>query len=237
MRDFGFASSSGGELAGQGFSGQELIGNTLQPEPRGIYGRGGKRLFDVVFAILLLPILAPVIFGLWLLVRRDGGAGFFGHTRVGQDGVAFKCWKLRSMVVDAETRLKTHLESCPEAAAEWARDHKLTDDPRINRLGRVLRKTSLDELPQIWNVLKGEMSFVGPRPVVDAELEKYGQSLPAYLAQKPGITGLWQVSGRNDISYDERVALDVRYMRERCFAKDLSIILKTGSAVLCRTGR
>lgn len=205
--------------------------------PTGVYAAGGKRIFDIFFALLLLPVLVPVIALLWCVVRRDGGPGFFGHTRVGQSGKAFKCWKLRSMVVDAEARLQAYLEANPEAAAEWARDHKLTDDPRINRLGHILRKTSLDELPQIWNVLKGEMSFVGPRPIVTKELTKYGSSVSAYLVQKPGITGLWQVSGRNDISYDERVALDVAYMFKRSFSTDLKIIAKTALAVVDRTGR
>ncbi|KIC36398.1 exopolysaccharide biosynthesis protein [Leisingera sp. ANG-M7] len=185
----------------------------------------------------MLPVLAPVILLLWILARRDGGPGFFGHTRVGRDGRLFKCWKVRSMVADAEARLQAHLDADPAAAAEWERDHKLANDPRISRLGHVLRKTSLDELPQIWNVLKGEMSFVGPRPIVTRELAKYGSSAPAYLAQTPGITGLWQVSGRNDVSYEERVALDVAYLRRRSFPGDLQIILRTGSAVLGRTGR
>ncbi|UWQ53688.1 sugar transferase [Leisingera caerulea] len=203
----------------------------------GDYSRSGKRIFDILFALLLLPVLVPVILILWGVVRLDGGPGFFGHTRVGQNGKPFKCWKLRSMVVDAESRLQGHLDTNPEAAAEWERDHKLTNDPRINRLGRILRKTSLDELPQIWNVLKGEMSFVGPRPIVTKELPKYGRCASAYLAQRPGITGLWQISGRNDISYDERVALDVAYLHRLGFFKDLNIILRTGAAVLRRTGR
>ncbi|WP_417585446.1 sugar transferase [Pelagibacterium sp.] len=209
------------------------------PENRlsSFYVRVGKRGFDIMFSILLLPVIVPVIFVLWGIVRLDGGSGFFGHTRVGRDGQRFKCWKIRSMVVGAEARLKEYLDANPEAAEEWCRDHKLTNDPRINRLGHVLRKTSLDELPQIWNVLKGEMSFVGPRPIVTEELAKYGSYLPAYLAQKPGITGLWQVSGRNDISYDERVALDVAYLSSCSFIGDLKIILRTGAAVLWKTGR
>lgn len=207
------------------------------PTQFGFYSRFGKRAFDLAFALFLLPVLLPVICVLWCIVRLDGGPGFFGHTRVGRNGKPFKCWKVRSMVVDAEARLQAHLDACPEAAAEWERDHKLTNDPRINRLGHILRKTSLDEMPQIWNVLKGEMSFVGPRPIVTKELPKYGSSAAAYLAQKPGITGLWQVSGRNDISYDERVAMDVAYLSRCSFQKDLQIILRTGTAVLGRTGR
>lgn len=203
----------------------------------GFYAKLGKRCFDIVFALFLLPILMPVICMLWAAVRLDGGPGFFGHTRIGRNGQPFKCWKVRSMVVDAEARLQDYLDANPDAAAEWARDHKLTNDPRINRLGHILRKTSLDELPQIWNVLKGEMSFVGPRPIVTKELAKYGSGVSAYLAQKPGITGLWQVSGRNDISYDERVALDVSYLSRCSFGLDLKIIAKTGAAVLGTTGR
>ncbi len=141
------------------------------------------------------------------------------------------------MVVDAEDKLQAYLDANPEAADEWERDHKLTNDPRVNRLGDVLRKTSLDELPQIWNVLKGEMSFVGPRPVVAIELVKYGSSASAYLAQKPGITGLWQVSGRNDISYRERVEMDVVYLARQSFLSDIKIISMTASAVFLRTGR
>ncbi|MFY0312731.1 sugar transferase [Leisingera sp. D0M16] len=203
----------------------------------GFYAVAGKRAFDITLALVLLPVIAPIILVLWFIVRHDGGPGFFGHTRVGQKGEPFKCWKIRSMVADAESRLQAYLDDNPEAAAEWERDHKLTNDPRINRLGHFLRETSLDELPQILNVLKGEMSFVGPRPIVAKELTKYGESVAAYLVQKPGITGPWQISGRNDISYDQRVALDVTYLSRRSFLCDLKIILMTASAILGRTGR
>lgn len=196
-----------------------------------------KRPLDVVLAILMLPILVPVIAMLWLLVRRDGGNGFFGHTRVGRDGQAFKCWKMRSMDVDAEAKLACHLRSDPAAAAEWARDHKLVNDPRVTKIGAFLRKSSLDELPQIWNVLKGEMSFVGPRPVVTDELSRYGASKWAYLQTRPGITGLWQVSGRNDVTYDERVAMDVRYSADMRFGRDMWIMAMTAGAVLNCTGK
>lgn len=204
---------------------------------KSIYLPIGKRVFDLVLAVLMLPILAPVIAILYLIARKDGGPGFFGHKRVGQHGRSFRCWKIRTMVVDAEAKLAAHLVSHPEAAAEWARDHKLTDDPRITGVGKFLRETSLDELPQIWNVLKGEMSFVGARPVVTAELEKYGSDVQAYYAQKPGITGLWQVSGRNDVSYEERVSMDVSYL-SRCSAwTDLKIIVSTGLEVIGKSGR
>ena len=195
-----------------------------------------KRVADVVLAVLLLPMLLPIIGILYVIIRADGGPGFFGHKRVGRDGKMFKCWKLRSMVTDAEVRLKEHLAANPEAAAEWARDFKLRDDPRITRLGAFIRKTSLDELPQIWNVLRGEMSLVGPRPVTSDELARYGAQQWAYLAMRPGVTGLWQVSGRNDISYDERVALDARYCREVSALKDAIILFSTIGAITKRTG-
>ena len=137
------------------------------------------------------------------------------------------------MVMGAEERLQAYLAANPAAATEWARDHKLTNDPRITQFGDFLRKTSLDELPQIWNVLKSEMSFVRPRPIVRAETSKYG----AYLSQKPGITGLWQVSGRNDVSYVERVAMDVDYSLRGSLTFDMELILRTGMSVLGKTGR
>ena len=206
--------------------------------PRGgFYRNYGKRAFDLTLAVLLLPILVPVIAVLWVLVRRDGGPGFFGHNRVGQGGNAFRCWKIRTMVVGAEQKLQAYLDSNPAAAAEWARDQKLTDDPRVTRLGAFLRKTSLDELPQIWNVLKGEMSFVGPRPIVRDELAKYGMSVGAYLNQKPGITGLWQVSGRNDVSYAARIRLDSEYLVAKSFVSDVKLILMTAVSVVCTTGK
>lgn len=204
---------------------------------RNFYGIFGKRLVDVTLALALLPMIAPVIIGLWLLSRRDGGPGFFGHTRIGRNGQAFTCWKIRTMVHGAEEILADHLKTDAKAAQEWARDRKLTNDPRITRFGDFLRRSSLDELPQIWNVLRGEMSFVGPRPIVRCELSRYGASAGAYLNQRPGITGLWQVSGRNDVSYQERVSLDVDYLHKRTFGLDLKLIMMTGRCVLARTGR
>ena len=196
-----------------------------------------KRKWSIILALLMLPILVPVIAVLWLMVRRDGGNGFFGHARVGRDGRVFKCWKMRSMEVNAEEKLASYLKTNTAAAAEWARDHKLDNDPRITKIGGFLRKSSLDELPQIWNVLKGEMSFVGPRPVVAEELNRYGSSRWAYLQARPGITGLWQVSGRNDVSYDDRVAMDVRYSVDMRFQRDIWILAKTAGAVLYGTGK
>ena len=204
--------------------------------PGSTYRDWGKRLVDLALAVIILPALLPVIAMLWLVVRFDGGPGLFGHVRIGRNGTPFRCWKLRSMVVDAEAQLADHLVADPAAAAAWAANHKLDNDPRITRIGRVLRKTSMDELPQIWNVLRGEMSLVGPRPVVLAELDRYGQHRWAYLRLRPGITGLWQVSGRNAVSYDERVGLDLRYHDQIGLWTDLRIIAKTSGAVLNGTG-
>lgn len=203
----------------------------------GIYAAFGKRVCDLVFAFALLPILIPVIAVLWGLTRLDGGPGFFGHKRVGKDRRQFSCWKIRTMVPDAEAKLKQYLSDNPDAKAQWQRDFKLDNDPRITRLGNFLRKTSLDELPQIWNVIRGEMSFVGPRPVVQDELLRYGEAEKYYLSVRPGITGLWQVSGRNDISYADRVRMDRIYASRYSMLQDTKIIAKTATVVLFPTGK
>ncbi len=214
-----------------------LRDKAVQLDTPSIYRRFGKRGFDLALCLILLPVLAPLIFALWVLVQRDGGRGFYAHQRIGQDGNTFKCWKIRTMVTDSAERLEAHLKSCPEAAEEWARDHKLANDPRITRIGGFLRKTSLDELPQLWNVIRGEMSFVGPRPIVLDEMEKYGAYQATYLAMKPGVTGMWQVSGRNDVTYDERVQMDVDYFKSINFRLDVTLILKTVATVVQRTGK
>ncbi|APG48944.1 sugar transferase [Phaeobacter porticola] len=203
----------------------------------GVYATVGKRLLDIVLALALLPMLAPVIASLWLLSRRDGGPGFFGHTRIGKDGTPFTCWKIRTMIHGAEDILTDHLKTDATAALEWARDRKLSHDPRITGFGQFLRRSSLDELPQVWNVLRGDMSFVGPRPIVRCELSKYGPAAKVYLSQRPGITGLWQVSGRNDVSYEDRVSFDIDYQQRQTFGFDIKLILLTGLSVVGRTGR
>ncbi|ATG45406.1 sugar transferase (plasmid) [Phaeobacter piscinae] len=210
-----------------------------QAAPRriGLYAIIGKRLLDILLALILFPLLSPVIALLWMISRRDGGPGFFGHTRIGKDGTTFTCWKIRTMIHGAEDVLAEHLKTDAKAAQEWARDRKLSRDPRITGLGLFLRRSSLDELPQIWNVLRGDMSFVGPRPIVRCELSKYGSAAPIYLSQKPGITGLWQVSGRNDVSYEDRVSFDIDYLARRTFSFDIKLILLTGLSVIGRTGR
>lgn len=196
-----------------------------------------KRALDVIGAGLGLVLLSPFFLVVALLVRADGGPAFFAHRRVGRGGKLFGCLKFRSMVVDSQARLEALLARDPQARAEWEATRKLKNDPRITRIGRFLRSTSLDELPQLINVLRGEMSLVGPRPVQEAEIDRYyGASAAHYMAVRPGITGLWQVSGRSETSYESRVALDVSYVSRPSMLADLSILLRTPVAVLSRRG-
>jgi lipopolysaccharide/colanic/teichoic acid biosynthesis glycosyltransferase len=196
-----------------------------------------KRAIDIALLIALAAPFAIVIALLALAVRRDGGPAFFGHKRVGQNGRMFRCWKLRTMVPNAEEVLIAYLAENPEAAKEWAMHVKLHDDPRVTRLGRFLRATSLDELPQLWNVFVGDMTFVGPRPVTLSEMEKYAGHEQSYLSLRPGITGLWQVSGRNDTDYGQRVRLDSQYYAICSLRQDFLILFRTFGAVLRRTGK
>lgn len=160
----------------------------------------------------------------------------FGHTRVGQHGQAFKCLKFRSMVVNADAVLKDLLDRDPSARMEWDLEFKLRDDIRITRIGRFLRRTSLDELPQLLNVVRGEMSLVGPRPIVEEELVRYGDDVRYYLMARPGMTGLWQVSGRNDTDYATRVSLDVSYVKSWSLRRDLGILIRTVKVVVTGSG-
>ena len=211
--------------------------DTSSPSPRGsFYASTGKRFFDLALALVFAPFLVFPILVLAVLVTRDGGSAFFGHKRVGKNGREFKCLKLRTMRPNAEAYLEEYLAKNEAARIEWAASFKLKNDPRITRFGKFLRKTSLDELPQLLNVLKGEMSFVGPRPVPQREIEQYGSSRNAYLAGRPGITGAWQVSGRNDLDYATRVAMDVQYRQSESFIGDALIILKTPIKVFKPTG-
>jgi exopolysaccharide production protein ExoY len=184
-----------------------------------------------------LLMLSPVLVAIAVLVwRTDGAPIFFGHYRVGLNGKLFRCLKFRSMARNSQQLLKELLESDPAAREEWQREHKLENDPRITSIGRFLRRTSLDELPQLINVLRGDMTLVGPRPITFEELRKYGKVRWHYLSVRPGITGLWQVSGRNNLSYDERVDLDREYVERRSIWKDLGILVKTVKVVVCREG-
>ncbi|MCB1328921.1 MAG: sugar transferase [Maritimibacter sp.] len=197
----------------------------------------GKLVFDKVFAAAALFILAPLMLAIAIANRiGDNGPVFYKHTRIGRNGKPFHCVKFRSMRVDSAEVLAELLATDPVARAEWERDQKLSDDPRIHAVGKFLRKTSLDELPQFWNVLKGDMSIVGPRPIIADEAKRYGHHFADYCAVRPGITGAWQVGGRNLTSYDERVALDVDYVRNATLADDLRIVFKTFAVVLTQEG-
>ena len=195
-----------------------------------------KRCFDLVVSATVLLLGSPVFLYIAIKVAGSGGPIFFGHTRVGQHRKAFKCYKFRTMAPDADRLLAELLANDPEARAEWERDFKLKNDPRITPIGRFLRKTSLDEIPQLWNVLKGEMSLVGPRPVVTAELERYGTQVDYYCEARPGITGLWQISGRNDVSYDTRVYLDAWYVKNWSLFNDIVILFKTVKVIFRTEG-
>ncbi len=196
-----------------------------------------KRVMDLAGAALLLLICAPAFLVIAALVRMDGGSALYAHQRVGRDGRFFGCLKFRSMVVDADRRLAALLERDPAARAEWETTRKLKHDPRVTWVGRFLRATSLDELPQLINVLRGEMSLVGPRPVQASELASfYGAAAMHYMAVRPGLTGPWQVSGRSDTSYAQRVALDVGYATNPSLWTDVKILLRTPVAVLARRG-
>jgi Undecaprenyl-phosphate galactose phosphotransferase WbaP len=195
-----------------------------------------KLAFDQIVAALLLVLLSPLFLAIASLVRADGGSAFFGHKRIGMNGEVFRCLKFRTMVTNADNILRELLARDPEARAEWAATQKLRDDPRITGIGRYLRRTSLDELPQLLNVLRGEMSLVGPRPIVDAEVARYGKDISYYYETRPGMTGLWQVSGRSDASYQRRVQLDLWYVKNWTLWHDVAILLKTVPAVVKKDG-
>lgn len=195
-----------------------------------------KRLTDIVLSLTALIGLSPLLIYLYWRIRQDGGKAIYGHSRIGQNGKPFLCWKFRSMVNNSEEVLQNLLENNPLAKAEWEKDFKLKNDPRITQIGHFLRKSSLDELPQLWNVLKGEMSLVGPRPVIKDELPRYCDELDYYLMAKPGMTGLWQVSGRNDVDYEKRVYFDSWYVKNWSLWNDFVILCKTINIVYKRKG-
>jgi undecaprenyl-phosphate galactose phosphotransferase len=204
-----------------------LYNNLARPWPRRL-----KRAFDLVVGSLLFLFVAPLFGLISLQVARTGRPVFYRHERIGKGGRRFDCLKFRTMVPDADRVLAEYLAAHPEAAAAWQRDHKLKHDPRITRFGAWLRRTSLDELPQLINVMRGEMSLVGPRPVVAEELARYGDNIVYYVESTPGLTGLWQVSGRNDLDYRRRVHLDCWYVKNWSLWCDLVILIKTPRAVL-----
>jgi UDP-galactose-lipid carrier transferase len=195
-----------------------------------------KMAFDQVGAAVLIVLLSPLLAAIALLVRADGGAALFGHGRIGAGGREFRCLKFRSMVTDADVVLRRLLEADPRAAAEWRATQKLRNDPRVTRIGQFLRRSSLDELPQLFNVLRGDMSLVGPRPIVRDEVRRYGRNIEYYYAARPGITGLWQVGGRSATGYEQRVGLDVWYVRNWTPWHDIAILLRTVPAVFLQRG-
>jgi len=202
-----------------------------------VVGGALKRGFDVVGAIAAITLLLPLAAAIALAIKiSDRGPVFYRHRRVGLNGAAFDCFKFRTMRVNSDEALQRHLAANIEAAREWEETRKLKCDPRVTPLGRTMRKTSVDELPQLLNILKGEMSFVGPRPIVAAEVPKYGEYIGHYLRARPGLTGPWQVSGRNDVDYGTRVTLDHQYIEHWSFRRDLAIIASTVRVVVTARG-
>jgi lipopolysaccharide/colanic/teichoic acid biosynthesis glycosyltransferase len=204
-------------------------------ESRSLSGRIVKRLCDIVGAIALAVLFSPLMITASLILARTGSV-IYRHKRIGLGGKTFECLKFRTMVPDADRMLHELLAEDDTLKAEWLQGHKLRHDPRVTPIGRFLRRTSLDELPQLWNVVRGEMSLVGPRPVIREELLRYGRASAVYLAVKPGITGLWQTMGRNDTDYRRRVAMDVYYVRNQTLLLDTYILAKTVRVVLAGNG-
>lgn len=204
------------------------------PASGGFYTRHVKRWLDIFLILLATPVVLPFVLVMVLLVRRDGGPAFYVQDRIGLDGRIFRLWKLRTMVVDAEARLASHLAADPAMQAEWTSTQKLRNDPRITGIGHLLRKTSMDELPQLWNVLRGDMSLVGPRPMMPEQRALYPGR--AYYWMRPGITGPWQVSERNKITFAGRADFDTEYAQRMSLGTDILILFLTVWVVLRGTG-
>jgi lipopolysaccharide/colanic/teichoic acid biosynthesis glycosyltransferase len=195
------------------------------------------RIFDIALILLAAPYILLFFLVMSILIMLDSrGAPLYSQTRIGKGGRRFKAHKFRTMVMNADQILQRYLDESPELKAEWLATHKLKHDPRVTRVGAILRKLSLDELPQFWNILVGEMSLIGPRPIVDAEIERYGKCFELYKQARPGLTGLWQVSGRSDTSYQRRVELDEYYLLNRSLKMDILILFKTVYVVVGRKG-
>ena len=203
---------------------------------RGLLHEATKRTVDIVGTIMIALLFSPVLITVCLALWLQGGPVIYRHRRVGRGGRTFECLKFRTMIPNADQVLRELLETNPELKREWVEDHKLRNDPRVTLVGRFLRRSSLDELPQLWNVLRGEMSLVGPRPIIREEMLRYGRNIRDYLAGKPGITGLWQIMGRNDTSYRRRVALDTYYVRNCSLVLDLYVLARTAGVVLSKSG-
>ena len=211
-----------------------VIKNTGGVLRRGVYRKVFKRVFDVAAVVVAAPIILPLVAGLAFAVRRDGGGAFYSQQRVGLNGCHFRLWKLRSMVSDADDRMADYLAANPRARQEWDQTQKLKSDPRITAFGQFLRKSSLDELPQLWNVLRGDMSLIGPRPMMLNQQALYPGK--AYYRLRPGITGYWQTSARNDTTFESRAVYDEAYDAELSFANDLRVLSRTVGVVMNCTG-
>lgn len=212
------------------------VAANLRMRPKAVLTYRGvfKRALDVAAVLLAAPVVAPLIIGLALCVRRDGGGAFYTQLRVGLDGRHFRMWKLRSMVSDADDRMADYLAANPQARVEWEQTQKLKSDPRITPFGQFLRKSSLDELPQLWNVLLGEMSLVGPRPIMLNQQALYPGT--AYYRLRPGITGYWQTEGRNSTTFEARAIYDEAYDTDLSLATDLKVLTRTVGVVMKCTG-
>lgn len=208
-----------------------ILDRNLIPKSR------AARIMDISLILLAAPYIILTFVIIMVLIKLDSrGPVFYRQARIGRFGRKFHVYKFRTMVQNADQILQTYLENSPELKNEWLATHKLKQDPRVTRIGAILRKLSLDELPQLWNIIIGDMSLVGPRPIVDAEVEKYGKCFDLYIKVRPGLTGLWQVSGRNDTTYERRVELDEYYVLNRSLKLDLQILWKTVFVVLKKDG-
>ncbi|WP_166418526.1 sugar transferase [Cochlodiniinecator piscidefendens] len=216
-------------------SGRDFVGiRAFETRPFGAYRHALKRTLDILFVLLVAPIALLILGVAAILVKRDGASAFYCQERIGQNGTIYKMYKLRSMVPNADNLLEHHLEQNPEARKEWDLYQKLSHDPRITPIGRILRKSSIDELPQLLNVLLGDMSLVGPRPMMRNQKDLYPGA--AYYSMRPGITGYWQISERNECSFAERALFDTSYYRDLSLRTDFVVLLRTVSVVLRGTG-
>lgn len=198
-----------------------------------------KRLIDILGGLVGCVLLVPITVAVYIarkVLKEDDGPMFYEHLRYGKDGKKFRIYKFRSMCIDADKKLKEYLEQDEEAKKEFEENHKLKDDPRITKLGKFIRKTSIDELPQFINVLKGDMSLIGPRPIVDGEIEKYGENKDKFLSVRPGLTGYWAANGRSDITYEERMKMELYYVDNISFELDIQIFFKTIISVIKKEG-
>jgi lipopolysaccharide/colanic/teichoic acid biosynthesis glycosyltransferase len=217
-----------------GLAGSGYALSAASPQRLGLYRDFLKRSLDILVVMVAAPFVLPLVLLLGLLISRDGGSAFYSQDRLGRGGKVFRLWKLRSMVVDADRKLEDYLADNPAARAEWDEHQKLKDDPRITAVGRLIRKASLDELPQLWNVLAGDMSLVGPRPMMPSQARLYHGR--AYYRLRPGLTGFWQISDRNHTSFAARAAYDTQYARRLSLLTDLFVLVATVWVVIRGTG-